>query len=277
MNKKHIQTEKTISDFGDQWSRYQDNQGWYGSTELFRDIITPLLDAQSLQDKVVADIGSGTGRIVAMLLEAGVKHVYAIEPSEEAFRVLVKNIELMKRPNDVTPIQARGEQWKLKQLLDYVFSIGVIHHIPDPAPVVNTIYQALKPGGYFFMWLYGFEGNEIYLGIVEPLRKFTSQLPHVVLRAVVELLYWLLFVYRFICKVIPLWFHEYITNVFWLLSPQKRRLVIYDQLNPAYAKYYRKNEAIRLLKDAGFINVKIHHRHGYSWSVIGQKPNVTSR
>ena len=52
----------------------------------------------------------------------------------------------------------------------------------------------------------------------------------------------------------------------------KRRLVIYDQLNPAYAKYYREHEARALLSDAGFRNVRLHHRHGYSWTVIGEKP-----
>jgi hypothetical protein len=47
---------------------------------------------------------------------------------------------------------------------------------------------------------------------------------------------------------------------------------MYDQLNPAYAKYYTRTEAIDLLERAGFVNVRVHHRHGYSWTVIGEKP-----
>ena len=31
-------------------------------------------------------------------------------------------------------------------------------------------------------------------------------------------------------------------------------------------------EAIKLLEGGGFVNVQIHHRHGYSWTVIGTKP-----
>jgi hypothetical protein len=58
------------------------------------------------------------------------------------------------------------------------------------------------------------------------------------------------------------------------MSPNKRRLIIYDQLKPAYAKYYTRQEAINLLENVGFINVRIHHRHGYSWTVIGAKPLV---
>ncbi|WP_145831617.1 hypothetical protein [Bradyrhizobium huanghuaihaiense] len=51
-----------------------------------------------------------------------------------------------------------------------------------------------------------------------------------------------------------------------------RRLTIYDQLNPAYAKYYTRAEAEALLSDAGFADVQLYHRHGYSWTVSGTRP-----
>ncbi len=56
------------------------------------------------------------------------------------------------------------------------------------------------------------------------------------------------------------------------LTPDKRRLVIYDQLNPAYAKYYTRAEARALLEQAGFVDVQLYHRHSYSWSVVGTRP-----
>jgi hypothetical protein len=56
------------------------------------------------------------------------------------------------------------------------------------------------------------------------------------------------------------------------VTPDKRRLIIYDQLNPEWAKYYTRDEAERLLTAAGFEDVKLHHRGGYSWTVIGTKP-----
>jgi hypothetical protein len=65
---------------------------------------------------------------------------------------------------------------------------------------------------------------------------------------------------------------EYVSHVFGKMSPEKQKLIIYDQLNPAYAKYYTRPEAEKLLKDKKFVNVRIHHRHGYSWTVIGTKP-----
>jgi hypothetical protein len=62
------------------------------------------------------------------------------------------------------------------------------------------------------------------------------------------------------------------TNVFGKLSRQHRSLVIYDQLCPAYARYYKQAEARSLFEHAGFRDVRLHHRHGYSWTVIGTKP-----
>jgi len=56
------------------------------------------------------------------------------------------------------------------------------------------------------------------------------------------------------------------------MSPEKRSLIIYDQLNPSYAKYYSRSEAEKLLLDGNFENMRVHHSHGYSRTVIGTKP-----
>src|SRR5439155_1342301 len=67
--------DRTIRDFGEQWVHYGDNAGFYGSTELFADIIGPLLALSDLRGLRIAEIGSGAGRIVAMMLDAGAAHV----------------------------------------------------------------------------------------------------------------------------------------------------------------------------------------------------------
>ncbi len=265
-------TEQTIQDFGQQWTAFRDNDGWYGSPELFADIVSPLVTLAELQGKDVVEIGSGTGRIVGMLLAAQVGHVTAVEPSA-ACQVLKAN--LLKMPGGtqrVTVINARGDEWQAAQPVDYVFSIGVLHHIPAPHSSVRTAFRELKPGGKCFIWLYGYEGNELYLSIFGTLRGLTTRLPHSFLQLVVALIYPLLVLYRWLCRFINLPQKAYIEHVIWPMTPDKRRLVIYDQLNPAYAKYYRKEEALELLRAAGFVAVQTHHRHNYSWSVIGTKP-----
>jgi hypothetical protein len=48
--------ERTISDFDEQWLSFRDNDGYYGSVELFNDIFSPLLSAQLVAGKRVAHI-----------------------------------------------------------------------------------------------------------------------------------------------------------------------------------------------------------------------------
>ena len=261
-------TGRTIRDFGEQWLKYKDNQGYYGSLELFGDILYPSLKHEDIKGCRVAEIGSGSGRIVNMLLKAGAKHVIAVEPSN-AYDVLGSNLE---QPERVTCLKITGDQLPPYGDLDLVFSIGVLHHISDPHPVVEAASRALRPGGKFFVWLYGREGNQVYLSLLRPLRILTKHLPHFVLAALVWIVYLPLMIYIKLCHHFELPVREYLLTVFEKMSPEKRRLIIYDQLNPAYAKYYTRDQAMKLLEEAHFINVGIHHRHGYSWTVIGTEP-----
>jgi SAM-dependent methyltransferase len=266
--------DRTIQDFDDQWTRYSDNEGWYGSLALFQDIVAPLIDTKDLKDKRIVDIGSGTGRIIGMLLEAGASHVYGVEPATGAFKKLQSNVNKMERGEDVTCINRRGDSWSVEDPVDYVFSIGVIQFIPQPDNTVRKCFEFLKPGGDIFFWLYSYEGNESYLRFIQPLRALTTRIPHFALVAIIELMYFVLCGYRFLGLLIPLPLRNYINKVWWPMNPKKRRLVIYDQLNPTYAKYHKKHEAIELLESASFTNVEVNHRHGYSWCIRGTKPNL---
>ena len=263
-------TSKTIADFGEQWTTYTENPGYYGSVKLLEDLFGPLMTLEAIRGRKVADIGSGTGRIVNMLLEAGAAHVVGIEPSA-AYEVLKKNTAA--HADRVTLLNVRGDAIPGDLALDAVVSMGVLHHIPDPAPVVASAFRALKPGGRMLVWLYGREGNETYLRIAEPLRAVTKRMPHWLLALTCSTLNVALDAYIFLCRFLPLPMRGYMRNHIGKLSREIRRLTIYDQLNPAYAKYYTRAEALALLADAGFADVDTWHRHGYSWSVTGRKPS----
>lgn len=264
----NLEDKKTIQDFGEQWTRYQENDGYYASKELFIDICGPLLSVDSIKDKKVAEIGSGSGRIVQMLIDCGVESILALEPSE-AFQVLKKNTEHVK--DKIEYMNVTGEEIPADSDVDYIFSIGVLHHISEPNNVIRSAYNALKKDGKILIWLYGYEGNETYLRFVNPLRKITVLVPHPILALLCHGLNILLDGYIYLCNYFKLPLYGYIKNVLGKISRKKRYLVIYDQLNPKIAKYYKENEARLLLEKNGFNKVKLFHRHGYSWSVIGEK------
>src|SRR5215216_3520024 len=159
-------SDRTIRDFGDQWTRYRTNEGFYASSELFFDILGPFSKDLEIRGTRVADIGSGTGRIVRMLADEGAARIVAVEPSA-AFEVLEDNTRDIA--DRITYVRGPGESLPGTAELDACFSFGVLHHIPDPSPVLRRCREALRPGGKMVVWLYGMEGNEKYLRLVSPL------------------------------------------------------------------------------------------------------------
>lgn len=265
--------DRTIADFGRQWTVFDDAAGFFGSKELLADFVMPF-DLSQIRGRRVLDLGAGTGRHVLAMLESGAELVVAVEPSQAIEVVREKTREFKDR---VTVLQIAGDQIPPTADFDAIFSIGVIHHIPDPAPVVRAVYGALKPGGKFIVWLYGKEGNELYLLLVKPLRWLSTHLPHWALVALVRALDLPLVFYLNICRrlpAVPLPLADYLRSIIGPLPGDKRRLVIYDQLNPAYAKYYTRKDADELMTAAPF-QIAVHHRRGYSWVVIGEKPQAS--
>ena len=87
-DKGNIDTEsssvdpRTISDFGEQWALFSDNEGYFSSLEYLQDVMGGHITYDEFQGKRVGEIGSGTGRWVPLLVEAGAEHVVAVEPSD---------------------------------------------------------------------------------------------------------------------------------------------------------------------------------------------------
>ena len=68
------------------------------------------------------------------------------------------------------------------------------------------------------------------------------------------------------------------TEVLGRLDGARIRLVVYDQLNPAYARYYSREEVTDLFQHAGYFPVRLYHRHRYSWAVqaVNSEPRPTT-
>ncbi len=260
---------KTVRDFGDQWTRYTENDGHYASIDMLRDIVEPLLPLDRVNGARVMDIGSGSGRIVNMLLLAGAVHITAVEPSD-AVDVLRANVA--HAGQKVRVVQAMGHEAPADIPVDIVVSIGVLHHIVDPAPVVSAGLAALRPGGVWFAWLYGYEGNELYLAVFGTLRKITTRMPDFLLRGFCHALTVGLSAYVAAAKFLPLPMRDYCRGVLGKYPYRHLYLTVFDQLNPAYAKYYRADEARALFERAGLTDIRLHHRHGYSWAIVGTAP-----
>jgi len=257
----------TIQDFGEQWKIHGELEtGHWTSAEMLVDHFGDIFDLREIEGKTVVEVGSGSGRILNMLNVFGPKLLIAIEPSNtiDLLKLNTKKIERIEYQNtDGASFSADG--------VDYVFSIGVIQFIKDPQDVVRNIYDNLDNGGKFAMWVYGAENNRLYISLYKSISTITKIIPDGALNFLSYILNIVLTPYVLLCRYFKLPLHDYINNVFGKCSWKHRRYIVFDQLNPRYSKYYYKDEVIDLLSSAGFTNIKLHHRHGYSWTAVGEK------
>ena len=107
------------------------------------------------------------GRFTAGAARLGAHRVIGIDlsVSVEAARQFTSHL-----PNTGI-VQADLYQLPFKSPFDLVFSIGVIHHLPDPPAGLNAIGKHVQPDGLLFAWVYGYENNGWIRNVVNPIRE----------------------------------------------------------------------------------------------------------
>lgn len=253
----------TVKDFSAQWDEYAALEGFYASPDILRDLLGPLLELERLAGKKICEVGCGNGRYLRTLASfAG--HATAIEPSSGIERAKVVTREM----NNITFIKEDFYNVGAIENVDYVFCLGVLHHMARPADALAKMRAMLARGGKAVVWVYGKEGNGLYLSLAKAVRVLTTRLPHAVLKFISKLLVWPLLGYIGLCRMLPLPMRRYMRNILSKLDRRTLELVIYDQLNPVIARYYSRDEIEALFRAAGYSDLNFFHRHGYSWTVL---------
>src|SRR5205823_10820777 len=101
-------------------------------------------DYEGSAGKVVLDYGCGNGYVLAQYARHGAE-VYGVDLTDRAIELAQMRFALLGldgtfAANDGTTIPFDDGSF------DIACSMGVLHHIPDPAPVVSELYRVLKPG-----------------------------------------------------------------------------------------------------------------------------------
>ena len=79
------------------------------------------------------------------------------------------------------------------------------------------------------------------------------------------------YLYGFLCKYINLPLKKYFINFFNKFSFKHRSYVIFDQLNPSFAKYFEGEEVKKVLDECGFEIEQLDHKFEYSYTAVCKK------
>ncbi|MBP6820715.1 MAG: methyltransferase domain-containing protein, partial [Acidobacteria bacterium] len=162
---------ETAENFGEQWLEFDHVEQHH--EKQFLDWIAPVKPGFVI-GKAVIEGGCGKGRHTRLIGEWGAKAVIGVDLSV-AVEAAYRNTKDL--PN-VHIIQADIYQLPLKPEFDYAFSVGVLHHLPNPRAGFASLTQHVKPGGAISAWVYGLENNGWIVNFVNPLREHvTSKLP----------------------------------------------------------------------------------------------------
>lgn len=156
--------QATASGFGWQWQHFTHEDKRYA--EQFLGWIGPVTP-EFFRGKVVLEGGCGKGRHTQLAASWGAKEVIGIDLSAAVETAFAATRDL---PN-AHIIQADIYNLPLSRSFDYAFSVGVLHHLPDPLGGFQSLASKVKPGGHLTAWVYGAENNEWITRFVNPVRK----------------------------------------------------------------------------------------------------------
>ena len=249
--------------FGFEWTVYNKILPIY--EEQFKRWTT-LIPKEEWKDKVFLDVGCGTGRNSYWPLLYGAKEAVAIDINEGSLQSARKNLSAFTNAH-IQSISAYDIPYKNK--FDIVFSIGVIHHLEYPEQALYKLVEATKPGGTVLIWVYGYENNEWIVNYFNPIRKFLfSKLPINITHflSIIPTTFLYLLIKMGLGKI------EYFKLIkqfsFWHL-----RSIVFDQMLPHIANYWKQEEVHQLMNQAGLKEIKLHQVNGMSWCAIGKKDN----
>ena len=161
----------TAAAFATSWNNV--GSGSVYTREQFDDWLRPL-DAAAFAGKSVLELGFGNGSLLYHAAAYGPARLAGVELGDTLART---RDNLRHLPDGMLELH-QGDLTKVDVgAFDFVYCIGVLHHLASPDDGFRAVLQHTRPGGRFHCWVYAEEGNDLVIHVVDPIRRAASRLP----------------------------------------------------------------------------------------------------
>ncbi len=269
---------KTVTGFGQEWSYF--TQTTLGCEErqrafenYFRIFPWHSLPADGGSG---ADIGCGSGRW-ALLVAPRVRHLHLVDASQVALGVARQALRGMA---NVEFHNARIEAMPLGDgSLDFAYSLGVLHHVPDTGAALRSIAKKLKPGAPLLVYVYyAFDNRPGWYRMLwrlsNPVREVMSKMPFVVRLAMSSVIASV--VYFPLARLAAIADRAGRMPRNWPLAHYRSesfytmRTDALDRFGTRLEKRFTRQQIESLLHDAGLVNVRFAGSAPY-WCAVGYR------
>ncbi|MBI4635712.1 MAG: class I SAM-dependent methyltransferase [Candidatus Rokubacteria bacterium] len=266
---------RTQRSFGYQWTVFGQM-----AEEFRRDFLNYIhpLSEDFFPGKLGLDAGCGFGRHVYHAAEFGARMV-GLDFSKAIVRAAeitagLPNVRLVQGDIGAPPFRSRS--------FDFVYSIGVLHHLADPEAGFRALLPLVRPGGVIFIWVYS-KSRRVTNAVLEAVRAVTSRLPLAVTRVLSlmgAIADWCGFIlpYRLLRRLVGPAVDRYALPRIRVYAQHGFSVVYadwFDRLVAPIRHYYDGEDLAAWAGRAGLADAQISPTGLYGWRLLARVPEAT--
>jgi len=283
MTEKENQLSKNIDDdvirdFGREWQTFDQSKLTVEEQKHYFNSYFNIFPWEKISNQSKGfDAGCGTGRW-AELFAPKIAELNCIDPSSA---IDIAKIKLEKLSN-CNFIQSKIENMPLPdKSMDFGYSIGVLHHIPDTQNAINDCTRKLKSGAPFLVYLYyAFDNKPKWFRAIWKITDFfrilISRLPHLI-KIIITTLIALIIYYpiaksSLILDKIGIDVENIPLNAYREASFYTIRTDALDRFGTKIEQRFTKMQIKEMLIKGGLENISFSDKSPY-WCAVGYKKN----
>jgi ubiquinone/menaquinone biosynthesis C-methylase UbiE len=264
--------------FGDEWTRFdQVALSLEEKNRIFAEYFSQFPWHKLPEAAVGADFGCGSGRWASVVAHR-VGKLFCVDASDAALQVARKN--LADFPNCSFIHASVGALTNISDSsLDFAYSLGVLHHIPDTRAGIASCVAKLKPGAPFLVYLYyRFDQRPMWFKALWRLsdigRKVVSKLPYglryVSSQVIAVTVYWPFARFAKMIEVIGLPAESMPLSYYRDKSFYVMRTDALDRFGTSLEQRFTRLEIENMMRSAGLEDISFSETAPY-WCAVGTK------